>query len=219
MVRHNTSVRVFVCTTFLIVLQTTLWSQESKPDYQSMPPKSGERCIICDVPLTDGDTVLMVRGRRVPLKAAMVDSFMNSQEKYFADLQPKSALFQENLDVPRGAVQGGISLRWFLFGSYVLLALVSAAVSGYAAVSKGLPAIHNFFIGLLLSVFGMIYVLTRPPLAKKGSIPPGMTKVPDTHAPQRCPNCGQSNHPTASLCAYCGQDLTPSYESEISRAS
>jgi hypothetical protein len=149
----------------------------------------------------------------------MLDSFMNNQEQFFAELQPKGALFQENLNVPKGAAQGGISLGWFLFGSYVLFALVCAAVSGYVAVSKGLPAIPNFFMGLLLSVFGMVYVITRPPAVEKGAIPPGMAKVADTHAPKRCPKCGQTNHPTVSRCAHCGEDMTPSYESEISRTS
>ncbi|MFQ5675448.1 MAG: hypothetical protein ACE5G1_06080, partial [bacterium] len=66
---------------------------------------------------------------------------MNNQEKYFAELQPKSALFQENFGAPPGAAQGGISLGWFLFGSYVLLALIFSGLSGHAAVSKGLNAI------------------------------------------------------------------------------
>ena len=210
----------FLIGLYVFLLAPLTFAQESPPQakYKSVAPKSGERCIICDVPLSDKDITLMVRGRRVPLKNAMVDSFMNNQEKYFSELQPKSALFQENLDAPSGVAQGGIGMGWFLFGSYVLLALIFGGISGYAAVSKGLPAIPNFFIGLSLSVFGMLFVVTRPPVANKKAIPPGLVKVPVTNAPTSCPKCGGKNHPTATSCAQCRTELTPSYESEVSKA-
>ena len=92
-----------------------------------------------------------------------------------------------------------------------------AAVSGFGC-SDMKYTIPNFFIGLSFSLFGMLYVLTRAPAANKEAIPPGLVKVPVTHAPTSCPKCGAKNHPTAASCAQCRTELTPSYASEVSKA-
>lgn len=201
---------------FLIANSRSL-AQEPQTQYMSMPPKPGERCIICKMPLSEDDVALMVRGRRVPLKNAMVDSFMNNQEKYFAALQPKSVLFQENM-AAIGTAQGGISSGWFFFGSYILIALVFSGLSGYAAVSKGLPPVPHYFIGFFFSVFGYIFVLTRSALTRKGEIPEGLVKVPTTHAPVPCEKCGNTNHPSAKKCSGCGAELEPQMQSEVGRS-
>ncbi len=201
----------------VLIADSSSLAQESQTRYKSMPPKEGERCIICDVPLSEGDVALMVRGRRVPLKNTMVDSFMNNQEKYFSTLQPKSALFQENMEAT-GTAQGGVSSGWFLFGSYILMALIFSGLSGNAAISKGLPPIPHYFIGFFFSVFGYIYVLARPALTGKGEIPQGFVKVPTTHAPMVCEKCGNTNHPSAKKCSSCGAQLEPQMQSEVGRS-
>ncbi|MFQ5638061.1 MAG: hypothetical protein ACE5IR_08705 [bacterium] len=201
---------------FVVLLISNSFSQEMP--YQTRPPEKNERCLVCGVALTPDDIVLIVRGRRVPLNQAMVDSFLNNQEEYFAKLQPKSALFQENLQAPLGSSQGGMSLGWFLFGAYILIALTFSGLSGNAAIVKGLPPIPHFFIGFFFSLFGYLYVLTRPEAADKGHIPKGLTKVPVTKAPIVCPQCGNTNHPTATGCLQCKAQLEPAWESEINRA-
>ncbi len=187
-------------------------------EYQRVPAKPGEYCTVCNVPLDPAqDVALIVRGRRVPLNHTMVDSFLRTQERYFAQKQPRGALFQEELKTAPGVSLGGISLGWFLFGSYVLLALICGGLSGYAAVGKGLPPIHHFFIGFGFSLIGYIYVLTRASQVKAGEIPEGLVKVPVTNAPVTCPKCGNTNHPSAQHCSMCGADLQPRYESEVAR--
>jgi hypothetical protein len=196
------------------------FSQEisGESEYERVPAKPGEYCTICNVPLDPAqDVALIVRGRRVPLNHAMVDSFLRTQEKYFAQKQPRGALFQEEMQSASGVSLGGISLGWFLFGSYVLLALICGGLSGYAAVGKGLPPIRHFFIGFGFSVIGYIYVLTRSSQVKAGEIPEGLVKVPVTNAPVTCPKCGNANHPSARHCSMCGTDLQPRYESEVAR--
>lgn len=207
----------FVLSIWLLV--TPLWTQEALTPipYDSVPPKSGERCIVCGLSLTEHDVTLIVRGRRVPLKRSMVDSFLHNQELYFSKIQPKGALFQENFDIPIGVAQGGISLGWFVFGMYVLVALLFGGISGCVAVSKGLKPIPHFFIGLFFSAFGYLYVLARPALVKKGDIPSGLVKVPTTSSPVPCPKCGNTNHPTAKQCTECGANFDPLYLSEVDR--
>jgi hypothetical protein len=185
--------------------------------YQMVPAKPGEECTVCGIPLTDEDVALIVKGRRVPLNKGMVQEFLENQERYFARLQPRGALFQEDVDAQEGTSLGGISRGWFLFGLYVLVALLFAGMSGYVAVAKGLKPIPHFFIGLFFSVFGFLYVLTRPRLAKEGEIPSGLVKVPLTSAPVPCPKCGYSNHPSASMCKKCGSALSPAVQSEVQR--
>ncbi len=201
----------------ILIANSSSLAQEPQNQYKAMPPKEGERCIICNVSLSKDDVILMVRGRRVPLKNVMVDSFMNNQEKYFAELQPKAALFQENM-ASTGTAQGGISSGWFLFGSYILIALFFSGLSGYAAISKGLPPIQHYFVGFFFSVLGYIYVLSRPALTSRGDIPAGFVKVPTTHAPVPCKKCGNTNHPSAEKCSGCGAQLEPQMQSEVERS-
>ena len=185
--------------------------------YEKVSYNPGEICLVSGKPLVEGDVALIVRGRRVPLCFSKVDSFLAHQEKYFAALQPKGALFQEELSAPKGAALGGVTSGWFLFGLYVLVALVFAGMSGYTAVSKGLPSIPNFFIGFFLSALGYLYVLTRPAVAMKGEIPAGLVKVPTTHTPVPCSGCGYQNHPSAKQCVGCGGKLEPMLQSEVAR--
>jgi hypothetical protein len=210
--------RICLITGFLAL---PLWAQGNLPQapYPVVRPQLGEYCTVGNVPLdTLQDVVLIVRGRRVPLHRTMVDSFLRTQEKYFSQKQPKSALFQEELSAPAGSALAGISSGWFLFGVYVLAALVFAGLSGYTAVTKGLPPLPNFFIGFFLSAFGYLYVLVRPAAAKPGDVPAGFVKVPATHMPVPCANCGYHNHPSANRCIGCGVQLEPMLQSEVARA-
>lgn len=208
---------LFVLT--LALCTTLLAFQQKQPSetYRQVKPKPGERCLVCGKPLNENDVALIVRGRRVPLKQTMVDSFMKHQEEFFSKVQPRGALFQENLGVPPGVAQGGISRGWFLFGLYILTALIFSALSGYSAISKGLPATRIFFIGFVFNLLGYIYVLTRTAKLEKGSVPKGLRKVPATNAPVICPKCKGSNHPSAEKCRNCGAKLDPVYRSEVSR--
>ena len=200
----------------LVLLGSELWAQQG--EYQAVPPREGERCIVCGMPLTEDDVALLVRGRRVPLKRSMVDSFLNHQDEFFSKLQPKGALFQENLEAPRGVAQGGIDVHWFAFGAYVLLGLVFGGLSAYAAVARGLPARRYFLLGFFFLFIGYGYAPSRPYQVPPESIPSGLVKVPDTHAPVLCPKCGAANHPSAERCTDCGNPLEPIYKSEVSRA-
>jgi len=203
---------------FFFILSAVSWADTTAPMYPVVPAKPGESCTVCGVPLTEDDVALIVKGRRVPLNSAMVEEFLQNKEMYFANLQPKGALFQENLDSPSGTALGGISSGWFLFGLYVLVALIFGGMSGYAAVGRGLKPIPHFFIGFLFSAFGFLYVMTRPKAVKRGEIPPGLVKVPVTASPVPCEKCGHANHPSAKRCAECGADLKPRVESEVERA-
>jgi len=205
---------VFCLFAFPLVAQDTT---QTAGAYDKVPYNPGEICLVSGKPLVEGDVALIVRGRRVPLCFSKVDTFLKYQDKYFARMQPKGALFQEELSAPKGAALGGVTSGWFLFGLYVLVALVFAGLSGYSAVSKGLPPIPNFFIGFFLSAFGYLYVLTRPAVAKKGEIPAGFVKVPTTHTPVPCAGCGYQNHPSAKQCVGCGGTLEPRLQSEVAR--
>lgn len=216
----SNSCLIFLSILYMPFVLPTAAAQEATEHipYKVLPAQPGELCTICGVPLTDQDVALQVRGRRVPLNRSMVDSFLASEEKYFAMKQPRGALFSEEMTDQPGVSLGGISAGWFLFGCYILVALIFSGLSGYTAVSKGLPPIQYFFIGLVFSVLGYIYVLTRPAVSKKGEIPDGLVKVPTTSAPVACSRCGYGNHPAANVCAGCGGKLQPMVQSEVARA-
>ncbi|MDH4069166.1 MAG: hypothetical protein OEV30_01960 [Ignavibacteria bacterium] len=186
--------------------------------YEVMPAVAGEVCTVCGVPVTGEDIALIVRGRRVPLKREMLDQFLAKPEEYFATLQPRGALFQENSPDPQGgSMETGVDFFWFAAGLYLLVALMFAGLSGYTAVSKGLDPIRHFFIGLLFSAPGYLYVLTRPPVAGPVEVPRGWAKVATTRSPVKCEKCGALNHPSSGRCSDCGATLVPQTVSEVKK--
>ncbi len=186
--------------------------------YSRVPAKSSEICSLCGVRLTSDDVALIVRGRRIPLCQADVETFLSNPERYFSNRQPRGALFQEDLSAAPGTAQGGISQGWFLFGLLVLSALIFGGLSGYRALSMGLPPLAPFFIGFFLNLPGYLYVFSRPAGQGHSRVPKGLVKVPETLAPAPCPACGEVNHPTARQCPVCGEELHPSQQSEVTRA-
>ena len=186
--------------------------------YSRVPAKGSELCTVCGKELTSDDVALIVRGRRTPLCQAHVETFLNNLERSFYSKQPRSALFQEDMSAPPGTAQGGISQGWFLFGLLVLSALIFGGLSGYRALSMGLPPLAPFFIGFFLNLPGFLYVVSRPAGQGHGQVPKGLVKVPETVAPAPCPACGEVNHPTARRCLGCGKELAPSQQSEVTRA-
>lgn len=186
--------------------------------YSRVPAKSSELCTVCGAELTSDDVALIVRGRRTPLRQAHVETFLKNLERGFYSQQPRGALFQEDMSAPPGTAQGGISRGWFVFGLLVLSSLICGGLSGYRALSMGLPPLAPFFIGFFLNLPGLLYVISRPAGQGHGQVPRGLVKVPETVAPVPCPACGEVNHPTARRCLRCGKELTPSQQSEVTRA-
>lgn len=208
---------LFLFSCFLLFSLDLAWADTTAGSYLVLPANPGEKCIVCGVPLTEDDVALVVKGRRVPLNRTMVEEFLDNQEKYFARLQPKGALFQEDLSASEGTALGGVTPGWFLFGLYILSALVFGGLSGYAAVGKGLKPIPHFFLGFVFSALGYVYVLARHSQTKDGEVPRGLVKVPLTRSPEPCQKCGHMNHPSARKCAGCGTVLSPEVQSEASR--
>ena len=197
---------------FFIFFITPAYSQYNAPiedNYPRVEVRPGDHCTVSGEPLGPGDVCLLVDGRRVPLKKEAVDIFLNNQEKYFSKLQPKSALFTESMGNSKK-----LSIKWFIFGIYILVGLFFAALTSHAAVGKGLKPIPWFFTGLFFNAFGYLAVLMKKS-EDVNNVPGGFTKVPLTSAPAVCPGCGYENHPTAKKCSGCGTGLTPQDRSEI----
>jgi hypothetical protein len=208
---------------FLPVFAATSSGADAGPDmpdslgYIKVAAKGFLKCVGCNDPmhLDSAGYALLYRGRKIPIHSfceGAVRSNPAIYQTYFASLQPKGALFQEHDDD-----QSGVKAGWFIFGLIVLVALLTGGLSGYAAVSKGLQPIPNFFIGL--TIVGFLYVLTRPSAVKPGEVPEGLVKVPTTLAPIPCEKCGYTNHPSATKCAGCGTKLKPLMQSEVARVS
>ncbi len=190
----------------------TTYSQYTVPEHDNYPRvevRPGDHCTVSGELLGPNDVCLLVDGRRVPLKKEAVNIFLNNQEKYFSKLQPKSALFTESMGVAKN-----LSIGWFIFGIYVLIGLLFAALTSHAAVGKGLKPIPWFFIGLFFNAFGYLAVLMKKSEAVS-AVPAGFAKVPLTSAPAVCPGCGYENHPSAKSCSGCGTALNPQDKSEI----
>lgn len=151
----------------------------------------------------------------LPFQTTINDSLAQPPEKISSRESPKSALFRS--DMPdESSNPARMNWLWLWFGFYILSGLIFGGLSGYVAVSKGLPPHLYFFIGFFLSVAGYVYVLTRASSVNQ-NVPAGLTKVPETYAPAPCEKCGYANHPAAKTCAGCGTRLHPALASDMDR--
>ncbi len=179
-------------------------------------PGEGERCIVCKQEI-HGAEVLEIRykGRRFFVKAEMLDDFDAAPLDYFADLQARSGLFDE-----RAVAAREMSLGWLAFGVYVVIGLVFSALCGYLAIGRGHAPLPWFFAGLAGNAAALAVLLATPRgdlTALPAGVPAGFAKVPTTRAPISCPECGATNHPAATSCNGCENELTPAVEAETAR--
>ena len=179
-------------------------------------PAAGEQCLVCRQAIHDGDIVeLRYKGRRFHVADKMMADFESDPESYFSDIELHSALFDESaMDAP------SMASGWLLFGLWVLVSLTTGALCAYLAIGRGKPPVVWFFAGLLLNVVGVVAVLAsgRGETSRLvGGAPDGLTKIPSTHAPRRCPGCGATNHPAARRCSACATNLEPSIQAETAK--
>jgi hypothetical protein len=182
---------------------------------ESVAPKSGEICVVCNEPIGDNDAVYLVKGQRVPVHLIVCYHKLQAHpEVFLAQLQPKGAF------LGAGGGEQKASYFWFLAGLYILVGLVFAALCAHQALQSGHSPVTWFGVGLVLNALGYLLLLTRPRgvVAALGGVPKGLHKIAATHAPQPCPGCGKMNHPSATECAGCGGRLQPVVESEVEKA-
>ncbi len=176
----------------------------------------GERCIVCEQQIY-GDEIVEVRfkGRTFHVAGKMLEALESDTNSYFQQLQARSALFDE-----RSMEGREMSFGWLLFGSYVLVGLIFAAICGYLAVGRSLAPLPWFFAGLVGNVAALMVLLVSArgdSTVLPAGIPSGLAKVPVTRAPLPCTQCGADNHPSAAACGGCGSELSPLVQAEMAR--
>ncbi len=179
-------------------------------------PGEGERCIVCAQQI-HGDEIVEVRykGRTFFVAGKMLDELASNTDTYFQQLQAQSALFDE-----RSMEGRQMSFGWLLFGGYVLLGLIFAALCGYLAVGRSLAPLPWFFAGLVGNLAALIVLLATArgdSTVLPAGIPAGLAKVPTTRTPVTCSECDASNHPSAAVCGGCGRTLSPTVQAETAR--
>jgi hypothetical protein len=198
------------------ILQITSYASMTQKDtlgFTMLSIKKGDRCIVCAMPLKEGKgIVLLVRGRRVAIDVDHIKEFLANKAKYLSQLEPRGALFQES-----AVLESTLRSGWFLLGAWIVLALISAAISAHMALRKGFNSLKWFFIGLALNFVGIFFIFTKSSDTKI-ELPPHLAKIPNTAFPVECPDCGESNHPASEQCSGCGKRLDPKFESEVKRA-
>ena len=185
--------------------------------YPVVEPRAGETCIVCDKTVGATDRVYEVEGQRVPVHAGACDNaFRRNPGHFLARLKPRGAFLGAEPNIGPN-----FSLGWFAFGIYVLLGLVFGAFCAYRAVNHSLKPLPWFLAGFFLNFLGFLALVTRPAgdssMAPAG-LPPGLVKVPTTYSPRVCPRCGAMNHPSATSCVGCGNEIEPLVTSEVTRA-
>lgn len=178
--------------------------------YTYLDIKAGDICIVCDMPINaETGIAFLFNGRRVTIDVTHFVDFINNPEKYFYKLQPNAALYNEEiLETVK------MNYGWFIFGLWILSALVSSAFAVGIAMKKDLSIKKWFYIGLGANIFGLIYLILQE---KNISVilPDGLGKIALTDPPAVCPNCGIYNHPSANKCNSCGNPLISTSEAEI----
>jgi hypothetical protein len=182
-------------------------------------PGDGEQCLVCRKRVYDEDVVeIRFKGRTFFVGKPFMGDFEAEPARYFARIQARSALFDENALVADRPMAYG----WLWLGVYILAGMLCAASCGYIAVCKGLTPLPWFFAGLFGNVAGLGLVMFVPrgdAATLPAGIPVGFAKVPTTRAPAACPSCGVANHPSATRCADCHVALTPTVTAETGRVA
>jgi YHS domain-containing protein len=165
-------------------------------------------------PVTDGRYGALWQGRRYYTeREECLAAFLEDPETYARELEPRAALF-----APANPARPAMGVSLLAVALVFVLALLSAGVASYVAVQKGLSGTRWFALGLALNLLAVPLVLTR---ARRETAfrSEGLTKVPLTYAPERCPGCAELNHPSAARCSACGRPLEPRVESEVARSA
>jgi len=105
-------------------------------------PEEGDECLICTSGISDRDTVLLYKGRRVPLCSGCYPKFRSDPVKHFAEIQARGAFFDEEAPGDTTTSPG-----WFVLGILIVLALFSAALCTSMAYRRGFPLAKWFFLG------------------------------------------------------------------------
>jgi len=182
-------------------------------------PGNGEQCLVCRKRVYDEDVVeIRYKGRTFFVGKPFMAEFETDPLRYFARIQARSALFDENAL----AANRPMAFGWLWLGGYILAGVLCAALCGYIAVCKGLMPLSWFFAGLFGNVAGLglvMFVARGDAAALPAGIPAGFAKIPTTYAPTACPSCGAANHPSAARCAGCRAPLTPTVTPETGRVA
>ena len=199
---------------FILLIPVMIFASQSSidtSDIKYIDIKAGDMCIVCDMEIDANSGIgFLFEGRRVTIDVKHFSDFINNPEKYFYKLQAKVALYDE------GSLTFKTGYGWFIVGLWILLALVSAALSANIAMKRCLNPIKWFYTGLIFSLFGLIYLILN---AKNISIklPEKFGKIAITDAPVMCQNCNTFNHPCADKCNNCGSKLQSTSESEVKK--
>jgi hypothetical protein len=177
---------------------------------KTVPVDKGDRCIVCNTPLQANDKVYLIEGQRVGVMKAMEPEFLSNPWAYIQRLKPGGGLFGGEA-APRGAV----SDVWMYLGIYVLLGLVFGALSAHRALDAGQRVVPWFFAGLFLNLFAYLALLVRGTTQESASRYGGVVKIPTTVEPVLCSACDALNHPSATKCSKCGEQLQPLMNSEV----
>ncbi len=206
-------VLAFVLGGFVLLGQTTSGSPSGKPKQllaKTVPAEKGDRCIVCNTPLTADDAVFVIEGRRVGVKKAMEAEFLSNPWAYINRLKPSGGLFGGEAAPP-----GGVSDVWMYAGIYVLLGLVFGAMAAHRALDTGQRAVPWFLAGLFLNLFAYLALVVRGTDRESPGRYSGVVKIPVTVEPVLCSKCDALNHPSATRCSKCGGSLQPSMNSEV----
>ncbi len=179
--------------------------------YEKVLLKMGDRCIVSNLLLDEHGLAFLYRGRRVTLDAAHVQTFFDQPMKYFSNLQPRGALFQE--DAIRKPPK---RIGWFIFGVWMTLGLTAGAFCTHLALGKGLSPVTWFFVGLTTNLVGVLLAL-RQSSRTRVEMRPRLAKITKTVPPLICSACRAQNHPSARQCTGCGSKMQPIMESEVER--
>ncbi|ACM35620.1 MULTISPECIES: zinc ribbon domain-containing protein [Rhizobium/Agrobacterium group] len=84
----------------------------------------------------------------------------------------------------------------------VVLWIICGAVTAIIATSKGRSGVGWFFVGMLISIFGIILVACLPSV--KETETSSATETTRIQPTKSCPDCGETILHVANVCKHCG---------------
>lgn len=119
------------------------------------PARDGERCVVCNTPVTTTDVAYLVDGHRVAVMKAMEEEFLRNPLQYVTRIDTGS--------VDLTPQQSGATSGWVWLGLFAITGAMFGGVCASMAAVKGCSKWQWFVLGFWFSVVALAVLARKPP--------------------------------------------------------
>ena len=130
------------------------WMAQAKVE-GPFPARNGEKCVVCNTPVTTTDVAYLVDGHRVAVMKAMEEEFLRNPFQYVTKIDTGT--------VDLAPQQSGVLTSAYVWlGLFVLTGAMFGGVCASLAATKGCSKMQWFVLGFCFSVVALAVIARKP---------------------------------------------------------